>query len=329
MRLAAYVLRSLLVLALAFLTPAAWAADEPGSSDHPLVGRFQGSDITYYKHSDFDEAALLKAPHDYATLLNANRLSDRSGGEWLTVEGAVTAIRYEIPPNHSSLEVLRNYEKALNSAGFHKEFSCADQACFAGTVNDPYLMGLQLDTTNSVSTTYFDHARYLLSSRSGPEGTVYAAILTGEDKDRTTAFVHVVETKPMDSGQITVAKADDMASQIKSAGKVDLYGILFDSGQASIKSESEQALDEVGKLLTSSPELRLTVVGHTDNVGGDAYNMDLSRRRAASVVAALTLRYQIAADRLAASGAGMTMPVASNDSEEGRAKNRRVELRAQ
>ena len=81
--------------------------------------------------------------------------------------------------------------------------------------------------------------------------------------------------------------------------------------------------------MQSKPELRLKIVGHTNNQGSGAYNLDLSQRRAARVVAALTFERGIAADRLSSEGAGMTQPVASNDTEEGRAKNRRVELVAQ
>ena len=158
----------------------ALAADEPGAKDHPLVGRYEGSNIVYFKHSDFDQTTLLKAPHDYSALLDANRPDDRSSGEWLRVEGAVTEIRYEIPKGRSSLEVLRNYEEALKAKGFARVFACADQACFAGRLRDPYLLGAQIDTTNGVSTAYFDRARYLLASREGPKGTVYALVLAGK-----------------------------------------------------------------------------------------------------------------------------------------------------
>jgi OOP family OmpA-OmpF porin len=85
--------------------------------------------------------------------------------------------------------------------------------------------------------------------------------------------------------------------------------------------------DEIAKLLQEKPELK--IVGHTDNKGTPEYNLDLSSRRAANVVVALTGSYGIAADRLTSEGAGLTQPIASNDTEEGRAKNRRVELVAQ
>ena len=78
--------------------------------------------------------------------------------------------------------------------------------------------------------------------------------------------------------------------------------------------------------MQGTPELKVKIVGHTDNKGTADYNLDLSSRRAANVVAALTGSYGVAADRLSSEGAGLTQPIASNDTEEGRAKNRRVEL---
>jgi OmpA-OmpF porin, OOP family len=93
-----------------------------------------------------------------------------------------------------------------------------------------------------------------------------------------------------------------------------------------IKPESAAAVAEIARLLTNTASLSLHVVGHTDNVGALAQNMDLSKRRAAAVVAALTTTHKIAATRLHAEGVGPLAPVASNDSEAGRAKNRRVEL---
>ena len=319
----------MVALALAFATTFACAADEPGSKDHPLVGRYEGSSIVYYRHSDFDEAALLKAPHDYSALIDANRLADRSGAEWLKAEGAVTEIRYEAPKGRSSLEVMRNYEQALQAKGFAPMFACVDQACFTGKLQDPYLLGQQIDKTNGISTAYFDHARYLLASRGGSGGQVYASILTGEDKDQVTGFVTVVETKAMESGKIAFKNAADMQAAIDQAGTVDVYGILFDTAQDRLKPESRPTLDEIAKLLNAKPDLRLKIVGHTDNVGAADYNMTLSRRRASSVVAALAQDYGIAAGRLQSSGAGLTAPVAPNDTEDGRAKNRRVELKAE
>ena len=111
-----------------------------------------------------------------------------------------------------------------------------------------------------------------------------------------------------------------------SAGHVALYGILFDFDRDEVKPESAPTLAEIATLLRNDPALRLAVVGHTDAQGGADYNLDLSRRRADHVVAALVRGHGIDASRLQARGAGAGEPVASNDSEDGRAKNRRVEL---
>ena len=105
-----------------------------------------------------------------------------------------------------------------------------------------------------------------------------------------------------------------------------MYGIYFDTGKAEVKPESNDTLTQIAKMLQLQPELKLLVVGHTDNVGTLAANMDLSKRRADAVVKALTTSFGVSPSRLNAQGAGPLAPVASNRTEDGRAKNRRVEL---
>jgi OmpA-OmpF porin, OOP family len=109
-------------------------------------------------------------------------------------------------------------------------------------------------------------------------------------------------------------------------GHIALYGIYFDTDKTDIKPESAPTLTEIAALLKQDARLTLFVVGHTDNVGGDDYNMDLSRRRATSVVTALTSQHGVDPKRLKPAGVGLLAPVAANHTEEGRAKNRRVEL---
>ena len=258
--------------------------------------------------------------------LNANTLNDRSRPEWLQTEGAITQIRYEIPAGSSSLEVLRSYQQSLAAGGFTSVFACTDQACFTGNVNDPFLLGQQIDTTNGISTAYFDHARYALFGRGDGSSMVYVAILVGEDKDQVVAFVEDVQPKPLAPGKIVIPSASALQTSIQTAGKVDVYGILFDFDKDAVKPDSKPTLDAIGALLAASPQLALNIVGHTDNVGSAAYNLDLSQRRAASVVAALVRDYHVDPQRLTAIGDGDGHPVAANDTEDGRAKNRRVEL---
>jgi OmpA-OmpF porin, OOP family len=123
-----------------------------------------------------------------------------------------------------------------------------------------------------------------------------------------------------------VANAAALSTGINGVGHIVVNGILFDTGKADVKPESDPARQEVAKLLKGHPALKVYVVGHTDNVGGLAANMDLSKRRAAAVVLSLTTKYGVSAAQLQSFGAGPYAPVVSNDAAEGRALNRRVEL---
>jgi hypothetical protein len=104
------------------------------------------------------------------------------------------------------------------------------------------------------------------------------------------------------------------------------WGIYFDFNKDTIKPESAPVLKQIVQAITDNPEWKLTVEGNTDNIGGDAYNLDLSKRRAAAVKQALVTQYHIAPDRLSTNGFGASHPIETNDTLEGRARNRRVEL---
>jgi len=114
--------------------------------------------------------------------------------------------------------------------------------------------------------------------------------------------------------------------ELKQTGQAEVYGIYFDFASDKIKPESEPVLREIANALDHNPTWKLRVEGHTDNIGGDDYNMDLSQRRAEAVKQALVTRYHIAAGRLTPQGFGATRPKESNDTLAGRARNRRVEL---
>jgi outer membrane protein OmpA-like peptidoglycan-associated protein len=127
-------------------------------------------------------------------------------------------------------------------------------------------------------------------------------------------------------GQEMQAGAEAWSKDLAESGHAAVYGIYFDTDKADIKPESEAALKEMAKLLNGNPKLAVFIVGHTDSTGEYQHNLKLSEARANAVVAALTAKHGIAAGRLKAVGAGPIAPVASNRAEEGRAKNRRVEL---
>ncbi|MBS1171656.1 MAG: yiaD 1, partial [Proteobacteria bacterium] len=117
-----------------------------------------------------------------------------------------------------------------------------------------------------------------------------------------------------------------MSNDLRATGHVAVYGIYFDTGKAVVKPESKPALDEVAKLLKGDPNLKLWVVGHTDWVGKVDDNMRLAQARAEAVAAELVSAHGIAAARLKGYGVGPLAPVAGNEDDAGRAKNRRVDL---
>ena len=144
------------------------------------------------------------------------------------------------------------------------------------------------------------------------------------EKGNGLIWLRVIEKAPMK--QHIVADAAALANDLRATGHVAVYGIHFDTGKAVVKPESKPALDEVAKLLKGDPALKLWVVGHTDSVGKVDDNMRLAQARADAVAAELAGAYGISAARLKGYGVGPLAPVAGNEDEAGRAKNRRVDL---
>jgi outer membrane protein OmpA-like peptidoglycan-associated protein len=282
----------------------AQSKDVAGSKDHPLISRYPGSVITDYSAREFEEYTL-----------PLGKLEQDRWAKSQHLEGKLTRIHYEIPQQRSPLEVSRNYAQALDRAGFQTLFSCASgEQCGGGTVGNVGWCG-------------GCSPRQVTAKLPRPEGDVFVSFHVEQDNPNIQAQVQldIIEMKPMQAGLVTVDAAA-LAGDITRTGHSAVYGIYFDTGKADVKPESESALKEIAKLLQQNATLKLHVVGHTDNVGQLASNMDLSRRRADAVVKVLSAKYSIAAARLDAQGVGPLAPVASNDSEEGRAKNRRVEL---
>lgn len=142
--------------------------------------------------------------------------------------------------------------------------------------------------------------------------------------DHTGKYILTVVEKAAMAQEIT-ANADAFASDLKRTGHIAVEGIYFDTAKATLKPESQQAIGEIIKLLKGDGALKVFVVGHTDNVGGVDGNLRLSQERAQAVVQAL-VKGGIDASRLKSFGNGPYSPIASNDQEAGRGKNRRVEL---
>ena len=136
-------------------------------------------------------------------------------------------------------------------------------------------------------------------------------------------YLRIIDVAAMD--QKIEVSATEMLGALKKNGFIGLYGIQFDTNKADIKPESEATLAEILALMKLDPSLKLSVDGHTDNVGDKKANQALSLKRAEAVVKHLVGK-GADAKRLTASGLGDTLPIADNRLDEGRAKNRRVEL---
>jgi outer membrane protein OmpA-like peptidoglycan-associated protein len=335
---------SLAVVCLVAVSTAALAADAPGSKDHPLLKRIAGSEILRYGAKNFDTHAIALAAvvFDY----NSQKILP-----WKRVdaEGARTTIFYRLPKDASTLECVRGYQGDLAGRGFQPLFEGSSGGKPTGpqnTLDNGYGRFLAQVYSSEVdygiqrySMAGSDDYRYLAMKKAaeGVAGdvyvTIYCAAMTASWKDpakgidtgTVIARVDVIETKGMDNRMVTV-KADEMDKALSTAGRVALYGITFDTNKADVRPESEPTLVEMAKLAKSKPGMRLLVVGHTDNVGGYDSNKSLSERRAAAVVAALTGKHGVDAKALVPVGVSFAAPVAPNTTDDGRAKNRRVEL---
>lgn len=316
----------LAVCALLALPPvgAAAAQDVAGSSDHPLVGRYQGAVIRTYETKTYDETRLPDR--------TMPKGADRDGDGWTReLSGKVTSIRYEGPAERSILEVMRNYQQALKAAGFSEIFFCRAQAKDCTTAGGITSFWTLAKGANGLPTTW-DTSTYLLAEKDDGGRHVTVGLLgvetraTGPHPLTPHVAVTVVESEPMQTGQIEVIEASEMEQSIERNGRIAIYGIHFDTDSAELQPASTPQIEQLAELLKTRPALKVIVVGHTDGQGAFDYNLNLSQRRAQAVVDVLAKQYGIAGPRMTPAGAGMVAPVASNRTEAGRALNRRVEI---
>jgi len=324
--------------------------DQDGARDHPLLKRYEGSFIVAHDGKAFDEFLLPVAP------LKADpERRDAHNNIWFAPEqalelaGRTTRLVYVVPEGRSPLEVVRNYQEEVEAARGKVLFTCKREECGGAgdrsrgggggemslamvlypeeRINDPAFSNGHCAMTERIK-----DQRYLAAEL--PQQETHVSVLAYTLKadsyckaldGRTVAIVDFVEAKAREQKMVKVDAAQ-MAQTIAATGRIALYGILFDVDKAAVKQESTPALTEIAALLKSDPALKLLVVGHTDNAGAFDYNRQLSQRRADAVVATLVRDSKIDKARLLPVGMSFAAPVASNQTEEGRAQNRRVEL---
>lgn len=337
---------ALFALAL-FHTPAVLAQagktqDVDGARDHPEIPRIEGSLIADHDYKKYDESEIPLGP----------ARADADGFEKSeTFKGERTRLLYVLPDERSPLEVERNYQSFLARRGYEPVFTCQRNTCDTRGGVD-FLVTFYLDRHRQLSgaigsriwgggsTLVYDHVdRFAVFKRDVPGEEGYVLLFIAEDADfknfrgrpphtlkgRNLAYLEIIEARPLERSLVT-ASAADLKRDLSASGKTVLHGILFDVDKVEIKQESRKQLEEMARLLEEEPELEVFIVGHTDNQGSIEYNEALSQRRADAVVRALVDEYGIQPERLEAKGIGRYAPVASNDTEAGRARNRRVEL---
>jgi outer membrane protein OmpA-like peptidoglycan-associated protein len=283
-------------------------SEEEKAKDHPMLTRYPGAKLGYVRKTDTETTEIPLAK-------NA-----ASQGP-LKLTGDLYRHLYEID-NISTLKVYENYKNALTKAGFSFLSQCELTQC--GNDEEAKKLGAKVSINNNV---YNNYAKpyYLLAKKVVSDRNVYIALFIGAYDTDVALQQVILEEKSVQTGLINV-NADELKQQIDADGKALIYGIYFDTGNARIKPESKPTLDAIAELLKNNPTLLLYVVGHTDDTGSVASNLDLSKQRAKSVVEVLISGYQIAVSRLQAEGVGPYAPASNNTSDAGKQKNRRVEL---
>jgi OmpA-OmpF porin, OOP family len=350
-RFLVWLMCTLIAPAPALAKPVAPTADLPGSKDSPLLKRFQGSLIVSYERKSQAEFSL-----PLASLEKVPDKRDHHNNEYFEpkqkkdVTGAYTRLIYLVPPERSSLEVSGNYADELKRQGGKVLFECAGDACGGDPKRGSAGGGGRMSLSNylydrdvftdpngtpgaCLMSAQISDRRYLAAELPARNALVSVYTFTVEPDacervlgNRTVALVQIVEGGVARENRMVAVNAAELARSISDGGRAAVYGIYFDSNQAEVKAESTPTLEQIAKLLQDRPSLKVLIVGHTDNVGGYAANVDLSQRRAIAVVNALTSRYKIAASRLTAVGVSSASPLDTNKTDAGRTKNRRVEI---
>lgn len=242
-----------------------------------------------------------------------------AGDKAVAVEGRIFHDRFNLAGGertYSDIEFRRNYENAIqalggkkiNTTGYTREVIAA-----AGGRD-------VLEKVNHAAAAVPDYPHDIYLIRQGGKEW-WIDVSTGAFP--LHGYVVVLEKEGMKQS-LGFLDATAMKQAIDKDGRVALY-INFDTDKATLRPDAQPVIDEIGKLLDGDATLKLSIEGHTDNTGTPSHNLTLSTARARSVLGAL-VGLGIDPARLASKGHGQDKPVADNGSEEGRAKNRRVEL---
>ncbi len=299
-------------------------AKKEQEKDHPLVSRFEGAEMKFYKETKWGS---------YKLPVSAK--GTISWGNPMALEGKVTRIQYTVSNDNNSEFVLHNYKAAFNKSGFevliavaNEELGVSDRphtwndkyyvagGYYNGLNNGKFGMGIGFPTWNN--------KHCFIAARGHDNNKDIYAIIYAIVTDKYTLITQdVVEVEAVETGFVSAA---NISKDISMQGYIAIYDIHFDTGKSEINPTSAMSLKNIAEFLNTQTEKKYLIVGHTDNVGDFDANIQLSTERANAIVNELITKYGVSADLLKPTGAGSMSPVATNSTDEGKAKNRRVEI---
>lgn len=317
----------LTLLIVLFFSETATSQDISGSKDHELLTRYPGTEIKYYFERDYYETRYPIAPAEY----------DKEPKKWLEISGKQTSMVYEAPKNKSTIEIMKNYEDAFKKQNAEILFKCKAGECDGTTTwYAAHFFSSTFGETNRESNGEISHyesfnayhasQRYLLAKVTTTDKIYYVVVAATPkyDENPVKILVEIIEVDAMQTGMIEL-NADIFKQKLEKEGKIALYGILFDTGKTDVKPESKKEINLIVDYLKQNPKAKIYIVGHTDDVGNFGENSLLAEGRAIKVAEALK-QFGNFEPRVTPIGVGPVCPVATNETEEGRAKNRRVEI---
>jgi outer membrane protein OmpA-like peptidoglycan-associated protein len=303
------------------------AADMEGAVAHPMVQRYPGQEIRWQSIENFRE---FRVPVGPVT-------GYREIGEWVDLEGRVTRTLYVYGGvDRGWSEIYLNYRKAFAEEGFEILAEGSSDTRRGADVGSRQWLEVYLRTnpptvpgevsTIAAGTSTAGGQGVFVASADRAAGPVYVVVTVEQHaEDYVGTLIDIVEVQAAQTGLVAV-DAEAIGTDLEEKGRVVLDGLYFDFDTATVQPRSAQALAAVAEHLAAHPERQFYVVGHTDAKGAYGYNRELSQARAQAVVEALVADYGVSRERLYAQGVGPLVPVFSNATDDGRARNRRVEL---
>lgn len=298
--------------------------DIKGSLDYPTISRFEGAIIEYYKETKWGS---YKLPVSEKGIIDWNKPK--------ALEGKVTRIQYTVSNDNNSEFVLHNYKSGFMKSGYEVLIAIANEELgvsgrphqwtemyyvsggyYNGIGNQKFGLGFQWPIWNN-------NQCFIVARGHENDKDIYAIIYAIVDKNYTLITQDVIEVEAVETGLVSV---DNISNDITMKGHIAIYGIHFETGKSILKPESTEALKTIADYINANSNKGFFIVGHTDNTGEFSANMNLSEDRAKSVVTELTTKYNVKAEQLTAYGVSSLVPVTSNMTAEGKAKNRRVEI---